>query len=89
MDSQVPTSATLTDPSTFSLSVSITGAERPCVWCYIRDLHTIADGGGVRGISEAVVLHELMVRLQKKCQLPELPRPCDYFHLIGGTSTGG
>ncbi|SPN97063.1 uncharacterized protein DNG_00579 [Cephalotrichum gorgonifer] len=47
------------------------------------------DGGGVRGISEAVILHEIMTRIQKELALPCLPRPCDYFHLIGGTSTGG
>ena len=47
------------------------------------------DGGGVRGISEAVMLHEIMTRLQKELGLKKLPKPCDYFHLIGGTSTGG
>lgn len=47
------------------------------------------DGGGIRGISEAVILHEIMTRIQKELALPELPKPCDYFHLIGGTSTGG
>ncbi|KAF5528713.1 Calcium-independent phospholipase A2-gamma [Colletotrichum aenigma] len=47
------------------------------------------DGGGVRGISELVILHEIMKRLQKVAGLKELPRPRDYFHLIGGTSTGG
>ncbi|KAI9814498.1 MAG: hypothetical protein M1826_002245, partial [Phylliscum demangeonii] len=30
-----------------------------------------------------------MKRIQHDLRLPELPRPCDYFHLIGGTSTGG
>ncbi|KAL2104754.1 hypothetical protein VUR80DRAFT_9714 [Thermomyces stellatus] len=30
-----------------------------------------------------------MLRIQKKLNLPELPRPCEYFDLIGGTSTGG
>ncbi|KAF4819420.1 Calcium-independent phospholipase A2-gamma [Colletotrichum tropicale] len=47
------------------------------------------DGGGVRGISELVILHEIMKRLQKVAGLKEMPRPRDYFHLIGGTSTGG
>ena len=36
-----------------------------------------------------LILHEIMKRIQSDLQLPDLPRPCDYFHLIGGTSTGG
>lgn len=55
-----------------------------------RSLHIdTTDGGGIRGISEAVILHEIMTRIQKELGLPDLPKPCDYFHLIGGTSTGG
>ena len=30
-----------------------------------------------------------MHRIQYDLNLAELPQPCDYFHLIGGTSTGG
>lgn len=47
------------------------------------------DGGGVRGVSELVMLHKIMQRVQEIEQLTELPKPCDYFHIIGGTSTGG
>ncbi|KAI9801940.1 MAG: hypothetical protein M1826_005124, partial [Phylliscum demangeonii] len=47
------------------------------------------DGGGIRGVSELVILDEIMKRIQVDRKLSELPRPCDYFHLIGGTSTGG
>ncbi|KAM0543963.1 hypothetical protein ACHAPJ_012058 [Fusarium lateritium] len=47
------------------------------------------DGGGVRGILGLVVLRELMLRVQKKKGLTEMPRPADYFELAGGTSTGG
>jgi hypothetical protein len=47
------------------------------------------DGGGIRGVSELVILHEIMKRIQFDMNLTDLPRPCDYFHLIGGTSTGG
>ncbi|THU87584.1 FabD/lysophospholipase-like protein, partial [Dendrothele bispora CBS 962.96] len=47
------------------------------------------DGGGIRGVSELIVLHEIMVRVQDKKNLSDLPKPCEYFHLIGGTSTGG
>jgi len=48
-----------------------------------------SDGGGIRGVSELLILHEIMRRVQHDLKLPELPRPCDYFDLIGGTSTGG
>lgn len=47
------------------------------------------DGGGVRGIMGLVILRELMSRVQKRKNLPEMPRPADYFELAGGTSTGG
>jgi len=48
-----------------------------------------ADGGGIRGLSELVILHEIMERVKMRKGLAELPKPCDYFHLIGGTGTGG
>ncbi|KAF8544998.1 FabD lysophospholipase-like protein, partial [Trichophaea hybrida] len=47
------------------------------------------DGGGIRGVSELVILDELMSRIQHKLGLCELPRPYQYFDIIGGTSTGG
>lgn len=47
------------------------------------------DGGGIRGVSELVILHALMKRIQEIGELEEIPKPCDYFHLVGGTSTGG
>ncbi|KAJ6571308.1 FabD lysophospholipase-like protein [Mycena capillaripes] len=57
------------------------------------------DGGGIRGLSELLMIRELMHRLmfeenkkRKTLDLPllnSLPKPCDYFDLIGGTSTGG
>lgn len=43
------------------------------------------DGGGVRGLSSLYVLQRLM--LAKDPENP--PKPCDYFDMIGGTSTGG
>ncbi|KAF8330802.1 uncharacterized protein EI90DRAFT_3124019 [Cantharellus anzutake] len=43
------------------------------------------DGGGVRGISTLVILKEIM----KKVTSEKDPRPCDYFDMIAGTSTGG
>ena len=53
------------------------------------DLSLSADGGGIRGVSELLILHEIMTRLQHDLKLNDVPRPCDFFHLIGGTSTGG
>ena len=47
------------------------------------------DGGGVRGVSELIILDEIMMAIKERDNLDYLPRPCDYFHLMGGTSTGG
>ncbi|KAK3356215.1 hypothetical protein B0H65DRAFT_71172 [Neurospora tetraspora] len=47
------------------------------------------DGGGVRGLSEVVMLHKIMKRVQEIEGFKELPKPCEYFHIMGGTSTGG
>ncbi|KAF2640214.1 FabD/lysophospholipase-like protein [Massarina eburnea CBS 473.64] len=55
------------------------------------------DGGGVRGLSSLMVLDDLMENIaQEEKRLGRRPRsdttplkPCDYFDLIGGTSTGG
>ena len=49
----------------------------------------LIDGGGIRGVSMLLILDEIMRRVQHDKGLPSLPRPCDYFDLIGGTSTGG
>jgi patatin-like phospholipase/acyl hydrolase len=43
------------------------------------------DGGGVRGLSSLMILKQLMEHINAD----NPPRPCDYFNLIGGTSTGG
>ncbi|KAJ9157872.1 Patatin-like protein 2 [Pleurostoma richardsiae] len=47
------------------------------------------DGGGIRGVSELVILHEIMLEIQRRDGLDHLPKPCEHFHIIGGTSTGG
>ncbi|POR32898.1 Uncharacterized protein TPAR_06903 [Tolypocladium paradoxum] len=47
------------------------------------------DGGGVRGLSELVVLEEIMNRIKYDLDLDGDPVPADFFDLIGGTSTGG
>ena len=50
------------------------------------DLRLLAlDGGGVRGLSALMILEQLMEAVD-----PDAPlKPCDYFDMIGGTSTGG
>ncbi|KIJ45325.1 hypothetical protein M422DRAFT_166757, partial [Sphaerobolus stellatus SS14] len=47
------------------------------------------DGGGIRGMSELLILKEMMDRIQAEESLAKPPLPCEYFDLIGGTSTGG
>ncbi|RYN91435.1 hypothetical protein AA0119_g10441 [Alternaria tenuissima] len=47
------------------------------------------DGGGIRGISTLLILQRIMEQIKDDHELEETPRPCDYFDLIGGTSTGG
>lgn len=47
------------------------------------------DGGGVKGLASLLILQRIFRTLQRLEDLPDLPRPCDYFDLIGGTSTGG
>ncbi|KAF2152861.1 FabD/lysophospholipase-like protein [Myriangium duriaei CBS 260.36] len=43
------------------------------------------DGGGVRGLSSLIILQSLMVSINRT----NPPKPCDWFDMIGGTSTGG
>jgi len=43
----------------------------------------------VRGVASLLILHEIMVKIQETQGLDKVPKPCDYFHMIGGTSTGG
>ena len=65
------------------------------IWSAILDDTNVLlylDGGGVRGISELHILQIIMDRLKARLGLPDDandPLPCDYFQLIGGTSTGG
>ena len=51
-----------------------------------QDLCLLAlDGGGIRGLSSLMILERLM----EKVNADSPPKPCDYFDMIGGTSTGG
>ncbi|KAF5682097.1 acyl transferase acyl hydrolase lysophospholipase [Fusarium denticulatum] len=47
------------------------------------------DGGGIRGLSSLLILEKIMERLQEVNKLDQVPKPCEWFDLIGGTSTGG
>jgi patatin-like phospholipase/acyl hydrolase len=51
-----------------------------------KNLRLLAlDGGGVRGLSALMILEQLMNAVNPASP----PKPCDYFDMIGGTSTGG
>ena len=54
-------------------------------------LLTIADGGGVRGLSSLYILRTIMERVndERNKELKDNIKPCDLFDLICGTSTGG
>ncbi|KAG5634733.1 hypothetical protein H0H81_000956 [Sphagnurus paluster] len=57
---------------------------------YQRGLRLLAlDNGGILGLSELLIIKEIMHRVQSIADLPSIPRPCDYFDLIGGVGTGG
>ncbi|KZT37774.1 FabD/lysophospholipase-like protein [Sistotremastrum suecicum HHB10207 ss-3] len=47
------------------------------------------DDGGARGLSEILILQEMMHRLMVLRNLSEMPLPCEVFDLIGGSGTGG
>ncbi|KAG6808207.1 hypothetical protein H0H92_005051, partial [Tricholoma furcatifolium] len=53
-------------------------------------LYPIAiDDGGIRGLSELIILEEIMKRLKHLENAESVPKPCDYFDIIGGVGTGG
>lgn len=54
------------------------------------------DGGGVRGLSSLLIIQRLLQEVQRIMEEngqstadDKPPRPCEYFDLICGTSTGG
>ncbi|KAK3325013.1 hypothetical protein B0H66DRAFT_547239 [Apodospora peruviana] len=47
------------------------------------------DGGGIRGLSELLILEEIMGRVKHDLDMADDPLPADFFDLIGRTSTGG
>ncbi|EXL47748.1 hypothetical protein FOCG_11897 [Fusarium oxysporum f. sp. radicis-lycopersici 26381] len=51
-----------------------------------NDIRLLAlDGGGVRGLSSLIILQNLILTIDPDSS----PKPCNYFDIIGGTSTGG
>lgn len=46
----------------------------------------VTDGGGVRGISSLYILQAILAKVS--AGNPSV-RPCEYFDMICGTSTGG
>ena len=47
------------------------------------------DGGGIRGLPSRFILKELMEQIKAKKNTTDVPRPFEYFDLIGATSTEG
>ncbi|KAK4139118.1 kinase subdomain-containing protein, partial [Dichotomopilus funicola] len=47
------------------------------------------DGGGIRGLSSLLILEDIMEKIRDAEGLDRVPRPCECFDFIGGTSTGG
>lgn len=47
------------------------------------------DGGGGRGLSTLLILRNLMEEIGRRNGTSTAAKPCDYFDMIGGTSTGG
>lgn len=47
------------------------------------------DGGGVKGYTSLLILKRIFRTMMAEGQLHEMPRPCNVFDLIVGTSTGG
>jgi predicted acylesterase/phospholipase RssA len=47
------------------------------------------DGGGIRGLSSLQILKQLLEGVAREQDLDDPPKPCEFFDMIGGTSTGG
>jgi patatin-like phospholipase/acyl hydrolase len=47
------------------------------------------DGGGIRGLSSLQILEKIMERIREMTNASTIPKPCECFDLICGTSTGG
>ncbi|KAF3188431.1 hypothetical protein TWF225_003407 [Orbilia oligospora] len=59
----------------------------PSSYPYEHPLRVLClDGGGVRGLSSLLIVKQIMQQIAPNVKNP---RPCDYFDMISGTSTGG
>ncbi|KAH8834504.1 acyl transferase/acyl hydrolase/lysophospholipase [Flagelloscypha sp. PMI_526] len=47
------------------------------------------DGGGIRSVSQALMVREMMHRIEEDHQLPSPPKVSDYFDMICGSGLGG
>lgn len=47
------------------------------------------DGGGIKGYTSLLILKRIFRTMMAEGQLDEIPKPCNIFDLIVGTSTGG
>lgn len=47
------------------------------------------DGGDIRTVSQLIILNEFMQRVEWDRKTEDRILPCDYFHLMAGTGTGG
>ncbi|KAH8817769.1 hypothetical protein DL96DRAFT_395910 [Flagelloscypha sp. PMI_526] len=47
------------------------------------------DGGGLRAISQALIVRDMLQRLEEDNQLSHPARVCDYFDMICGSGLGG
>lgn len=47
------------------------------------------DGGGIKGCTSLLILKRIFRTIAAEGQLADIPRPCNVFDLIVGTSTGG
>ena len=43
----------------------------------------------MRSLSQLNIIDDFMQRIKYDLKLIEDPRPCEYFHMIGGTGMGG
>lgn len=78
-----------TDPAALSVETNLLTRELRIDQTYganERPLRLLCfDGGGVRGISSLYILRSLMQRIPGGSNV----KPCDYFDMMAGTSTGG
>lgn len=47
------------------------------------------DGGGIKGYTSLLILERILRTYQFEKKLDAMPKPCEIFDLIVGTSTGG